>query len=202
MKGSHAVVLAFGPKLCLDAYKNSPPEFRLSFSSILIAIVTRVSTSTSTSTSTSSNDDDEEEDYDIDDDTALSSGRKGQARQPAPAPAATTTTTTKKKKKKTKKKKKKKTMMMAMTTTTTMILLQAVAVKARYAVGSDEWVHYHFEMAGILARFAFLVALLVGGVWWLWTTKKGGRESGQDAVFSCPQCGCRLAVSPAQQQQQ
>ncbi|KAK4059310.1 hypothetical protein Trihar35433_11063 [Trichoderma harzianum] len=79
-KGSHAVVLAFGPKLCLDAYKNSPLEFRLSFSSILIAIVTKVNTSTSTSTSTSSNDDDEEKDYDIDDDTASSSGRKGQAR--------------------------------------------------------------------------------------------------------------------------
>lgn len=91
---------------------------------------------------------------------------------------------------------------MMMTMMTTMILLQAVAVKARYAVGLDEWVHYYFEMAGILARFAFLVALLVGGVWWLWTTKKGGRESGQDAVFSCPQCGCRLVVSPAQQQQQ
>ncbi|KAL7780795.1 hypothetical protein V8C43DRAFT_320360 [Trichoderma afarasin] len=73
--GSHAVVLAFGPKLCLDAYKNSPLEFRLAFSSILIAIVTRVSTSTSTSSS--SNDDEEEEGYDIDYDTASSSGRKG-----------------------------------------------------------------------------------------------------------------------------
>ncbi|PKK34616.1 hypothetical protein CI102_15336 [Trichoderma harzianum] len=113
MKGSHAVVLAFGPKLCLDAYKNSPPEFRLSFSSILIAIVTRVSTSTSTSTSTSSNDDDEEEDYDIDDDTALSSGH--------------------------------------------------------------EWVHYYYELFGALASFsAFvgMVALLVDGKWWLWTTYK------------------------------
>lgn len=54
-----------------------------------------------------------------------------------------------------------------------MTLLQAVAVKAGYSVGSDEWVHYYYELFGALASFSVfvgMVALLVDGRWWLWTT--------------------------------
>ncbi|KAL5082893.1 hypothetical protein Trisim1_002723 [Trichoderma cf. simile WF8] len=76
-----------------------------------------------------------------------------------------------------------------------MTLLQAVAVKAGYSVGSDEWVHYYYELFGALASFsAFvgIVALLVDGKWWLWTTYKG-----RPHLSLCPLMMISIPPSPA-----
>lgn len=76
-----------------------------------------------------------------------------------------------------------------------MTLLQAVAAKARHAVGSDEWVHYYYELFGALASFsAFvgIVALLVDGKWWLWTTYKS-----RPYLSLCPLMMISIPPSPA-----
>ncbi|KAH0526078.1 hypothetical protein TsFJ059_009458 [Trichoderma semiorbis] len=76
-----------------------------------------------------------------------------------------------------------------------MTLLQAVAVKAGYSVGSDEWVHYYYELFGALVSFsAFvgMVALLVDGKWWLWTTYKS-----RPHLSLCPLMMVSIPPSPA-----